>query len=316
MDEATKITDSFLAAKKEIYDKWEHTGLLKGIDDEHTAIQVAALMENQRLMNERFLQKEVTPRLSKFVRTTIPLIRRVYGPFIPNKLVSVQSQISPTAVFLWKDKYGSVQRRETAVKTRNLKTRSFAQEGIDESLDEEAARTAVWAKQLHDEFCREIAHDLRQHAGINFKHTWKDATALLEHLTLAATKHRANWLYMSLDVAQKLADVEDGIDVSLKSNEDVGIEFFGLLDNWNVYVDSLYPTSSIVMGRRGVDYTDAGYFYGPFVPLAEVELETEWAMHTRYAKVLLNADYYARFDIDGYSNEVEQQEMLQEVTNG
>ena len=76
--EVTKGTDSFLAAKKEIYDKWNVTGLLKGIDDEHTAIQVAVLMENQRLMNAADTKAD-HDRVKMFRRTSIPIIRRVYG---------------------------------------------------------------------------------------------------------------------------------------------------------------------------------------------------------------------------------------------
>jgi hypothetical protein len=81
----------------------------------------------------------------------------------------------------------------------------------------------------------------------------------------------------------------------------------GVLQNrWTVFIDPYFPDNEILVGLKGPTFVDAGYAYAPYVPmqvtptfLEPSNFELRKGMRTRYAKRLLNADFYARVNVTG-----------------
>lgn len=290
-----------------IYNNWASTGLLSGIDDQNIAKQVAILMENQRRINGN--QDKWTP---PFLRTSIPVIRRVFGSFIPNEIISVQTMIAPASLYYWIDKWGNVKSGEIASRTRNYKTYSIEEYLKDKtiqenSLDAEADCCVSISNDLRDEITREILNDLRHHAGVKLAHQWKNREIFLDYLKISSSLigrkvgKSANWIVISWDLAQELQEVIDVTYDSDKINPEQNVFLFGILDKMKVFVDGECPSEKILIGYRGSKLEDAGYFYCPYVLLSEVETENGWRLYSRHGKKLVNPEYYAIAELSGYS---------------
>lgn len=95
----------YLNESKELMNRWETTGILKGIEDKATRAATAVLLENQRLFNE---VSTSTADIAQFKRISIPLVRRIYPQLIANKIVSVQPLLGPTGlVYYLRFRYSS-----------------------------------------------------------------------------------------------------------------------------------------------------------------------------------------------------------------
>jgi len=86
-----------------ILDKWEKTGLLEGIGNDHTRNNMAALLENQAKELLREASTMATGDVEGFAAVAFPIVRRVFGGLIANELVSVQPMSLPSGLIFFLD---------------------------------------------------------------------------------------------------------------------------------------------------------------------------------------------------------------------
>jgi hypothetical protein len=86
-----------------ILDKWEKTGLLEGIDNDHTRNSMAALLENQAKELLREASTMAGGDVEGFAAVAFPIVRRVFGGLIANELVSVQPMSLPSGLIFFLD---------------------------------------------------------------------------------------------------------------------------------------------------------------------------------------------------------------------
>jgi len=91
-----------------IISKWENSGLLEGINDDHQRTTMAVLLENQA----KELLKEANTMsagdVQGFASVAFPIVRRVFAGLIANDLVSVQPMSLPSGLVFFMDfKHGT-----------------------------------------------------------------------------------------------------------------------------------------------------------------------------------------------------------------
>jgi hypothetical protein len=86
-----------------ILDKWEKTGLLEGIGNDHTRNNMAALLENQAKELLREASTMAAGDVEGFAAVAFPIVRRVFGGLIANELVSVQPMSLPSGLIFFLD---------------------------------------------------------------------------------------------------------------------------------------------------------------------------------------------------------------------
>ena len=84
--------------------KWEKTGLLEGLKQDHTRSSMARLLENQA----KELLREASSTMANgdvegFASVAFPIVRRVFGSLIANDLVSVQPMSLPSGLIFFLD---------------------------------------------------------------------------------------------------------------------------------------------------------------------------------------------------------------------
>lgn len=287
---------------KERHKLWEKTGLLKGIEDENLALQLATLLETQRQLNEQ----ESYP--ANFLRASIPLVRRVYAGLVAAKIISLQAMISPQDLIWFQDKYGNVQRVELAARGRKLEAEFNLPESsgrTGHNLDAEAEAVAILSLDIAHEIDREVFVDLLKVAPQTFSHLWRGKSTFTDYLRIACSKVKrgANWIVTSPELAEELEEDFDKREV-VWSIDRAGT-LFGKVA---VFVDSQFSPDTILLGFRGDKY-DAGYFYCPYTPFGV----SGDKLLTRYGKKLVNADYYAKIIVEGHSIQEEQDVQLGEA---
>ncbi len=91
------------AKMKKIQGKWEKIGLLRGISDDTRKMNIAQLLENQA---NQLLQESTTMSngdIEGYAAVAFPLVRRVFGDLIAEKLVSVQPMSLPVGLIFYLD---------------------------------------------------------------------------------------------------------------------------------------------------------------------------------------------------------------------
>lgn len=83
--------------------KWEQTGLLEGIGDDHQRNGMARLLENQAKELLREASSMAAGDVEGFAAVAFPLVRRVFGSLIANELVSVQPMSLPSGLIFFLD---------------------------------------------------------------------------------------------------------------------------------------------------------------------------------------------------------------------
>ena len=78
-----------------LLDKWEATGLLEGLDNDHGKNSMARLLENQASELLREASSMAAGDVEGFASVAFPIVRRVFGGLIANDLVSVQPMSLP-----------------------------------------------------------------------------------------------------------------------------------------------------------------------------------------------------------------------------
>jgi hypothetical protein len=160
---------------RRITEKWERTGLLKGLRDSGGNMgksNMARLLENQAA--ELLKEASEVSDIKGFQNIAFPIVRRVFGGLIANELVSVQPMSLPSGLLFYLDYQfanankagnqeldwtagGSVYGDQTAPGTENLGTgghyylnSSYSDRELTATLDVQASGAASWADVNYD----------------------------------------------------------------------------------------------------------------------------------------------------------------------
>ncbi len=316
-------------------EKWEKTGMLKGLTDPWVKKSVALLLENQRLTND---QAQDQADLGYFKRISIPLVRRIYGTndFIAWDIVSVQPMLGPCSnvYYWWPGK--ALQFEEILAKTRKMKCNlcyEAQQDGHCKSaLEEEAQMVAQYADEMRNEINREILTDIRNNAGTVASLQWSNVDTLWSAInTLTQTVNAKcgafpNWFACSPEVAKVLKESATWEPRDTGESEDafcnhtsLAVRKTGVLSGpccngqpIKLIEDPLFPPGGLIMGYRGESHFQSAYHYCPYVPLSitPVVLDPEsfcprrGFLHRYGKKLLVNgAKWYARLAIADFPKE-------------
>lgn len=291
--------------KEEQVKKW---GVLVDDLEENQMPEVALLLENQRLFNERDQRHDTDFKWPEeagykdlfelFTRVSIPMVRRIYGnglwPLF--KIVSVQATPSPGFVISYEDLKGRLIDTPSAVRLRNLVTEfAFA------DVENEGDQVAKWAEDISLEIVREVFNDLRLNAGVIIDHEWSSSTKLAVALLSANGEverrvgSSATWIATSPDLADELTK-----NMDFEESEEGTHEFYKgrLANKWDLFVDPL-AVNDVTVGFKGSEH-QAGYFYCPYIPLSFLE---GGHLVTRYSKKLVpgGENYYVTIQVHNYS---------------
>ena len=83
--------------------KWERTGLLEGLNNEHGRDAMARLLENQAKELLREASTMAAGDVEGFAAVAFPIVRRVFGSLVANELVSVQPMSLPSGLIFFLD---------------------------------------------------------------------------------------------------------------------------------------------------------------------------------------------------------------------
>jgi hypothetical protein len=86
-----------------VQEKWEKTGLLEGIENEHGRQTMSCLLENQAKELLREASSMQVGDVEGFAAVAFPIVRRVFGGLIANDLVSVQPMSLPSGLIFFLD---------------------------------------------------------------------------------------------------------------------------------------------------------------------------------------------------------------------
>jgi hypothetical protein len=86
-----------------LMDKWEATGLLEGLSNDHNKNTMARLLENQASELLREASSMAAGDVEGFASVAFPIVRRVFGGLIANDLVSVQPMSLPSGLIFFMD---------------------------------------------------------------------------------------------------------------------------------------------------------------------------------------------------------------------
>lgn len=169
--------------------------------------------------------------------------------------------------------------------------------------------------ELAHEIDNELTLDLLAFADAGAPLTWSKAMtpgiSLVDHYdsfnaTLveganqifnATRKVKANFMVCGLEVASIIEMMRNFTSSGITA---VGPHFLGTLGSIKVFVNPDYPSREYVLGYKGANMFEAGYFYCPYMPVASTDLimdanfrgQRGWA--TMYGKVALNSKMYIR----------------------
>jgi hypothetical protein len=114
----------------------------------------------------------------------------------------------------------------------------------------------------------------------------------------------ANWIVTSPDVAAKLETVK-GFEPSSSgegdnNNTEFGIAYAGKLNGKiSVYKDAIFPKGKVLVGYKGQNFMQSGYFYAPYVPIQMTptiidpeDFTPRKGLMTRYGKILVDGGQY------------------------
>jgi hypothetical protein len=86
-----------------IISKWENSGLLEGIGDDHKRTTMAVLLENQAKELLKEANSMSAGDVQGFASVAFPIVRRVFAGLIANDLVSVQPMSLPSGLVFFMD---------------------------------------------------------------------------------------------------------------------------------------------------------------------------------------------------------------------
>ena len=293
-----------------VHENWRATGLCEGLQD-YPSLQIAYLMENQRLINGN---DEGPPW---FKRISIPLTRRIFHPdaFIGWEIVTVQTSHAPVAICKTIF-HGEPVYHEIPMKTRKLKCaledKDFNNELLDEEekkniLDRETLKVGEIARSVAAELNQEVLKNLHENASHKTTIAWKQEDGAkevwptirrLRETIRDRTGTLPNWLVTSSEVA---ACLKDGVASSPVDNDpEWGVVKTALLDDELVLIENRETKSNdCILGYKGSNYSSQ-YIFSPYIAvtatpvvLSVEEFAPRRGMLMRYGKKLLStADNY------------------------
>ena len=136
-----------------ILNKWEKTGLLEGLEGDFHRNQMAVLLENQA---KELLRESNTMKggdVEGFAAVAFPIVRRVFGGLLAQKLVSVQPMSLPSGLIFFMDFVKQGAGRDGMGATApsvygGQKTGSEILDGVE--LDPEARAATLQTPQFQD----------------------------------------------------------------------------------------------------------------------------------------------------------------------
>ena len=209
----------------------------------------------------------------------------------------------------------SIHRVSVTAKTRALRAEFTAELAQDlkamHGLDAESELANILSQEILAEINREIINKLKAQAKtganagtfdlqVDADGRWaveKFQSLLFEiekecnTIAKETRRGKGNWIICDSNVASALAatgrlntaGVGDALAVDPTQNT-----YAGNIGNIKVYVDAFAAAGSVVVGYRGTNPYDAGYFYAPYVPLTMVravgenDFQPKIAFKTRY----------------------------------
>jgi len=258
------------------------TGLLNRVEHEYQQMQLALLMENQRIMNE-------TQADPQFGRCSISLVRHIFDPerFCPWNWVSIQTHRSPADLVFWQ-RGSKITDEANASKSRRLQTRWNLEEAQDlrffNNLDAEAElvswqrpimsrKISMIAHNISAEITDEILKDLRNNVGKTIEHKYEILDDFLNPLdqcerkfrNMNALSRRATfWMVTTRTIAERLCRYGTINDHPFISHA----YQFGTYGAWDVYVENAKKDSEILLGCKDGDL-GSGYTYAPYLAVTK-----------------------------------------------
>ena len=250
---------------KALTEKWAKYGILKGIEEDYKDV-VAQVLENQRVANES------TSFDAAFKRLSIPLVRRIFGGIsLLNKLISIQPLDKPAGLIRYINNNKETIKQATAstFKTKSVWDISFVQDvAFGAGVNAEAELAAIIAQDLAIEITRKVLVNIKNSAALrkvlvftNPKSARIEILDFIEEIRKRHHRPKSNWLVTSPEVASSLFNSQNN------KHESLGLIYWGIWEDINVYVDSLAPMSRMILGYKGEISFDSGYVYSPYVPL-------------------------------------------------
>lgn len=97
------VTRNLREESHSLVKKWTQTGLLEGLKDDWTKRNLSILLENQ---TARLIKEATTMSggdVEGYASSAFPMVRRVFGELLANKIVSVQAINQPTSLIFYID---------------------------------------------------------------------------------------------------------------------------------------------------------------------------------------------------------------------
>lgn len=303
--------DIVLKTENDSVRMWSQVGLLKEIPSEDHKKLTAVCLENQRLFNEI----EGPNKSLRFLRLSIPIVRRVFGKDAPFfDWVSVQPAISPSA-FIYIERSGQYK-----TISRPCITRMFKERWIDDSadvsvsLDQEIEFTALFSAALTDEISREIIKDIRviapkHEARLDVSRRADSFKAILNESADKILSHLGkypSWIIASSKIVAEITKSISGNFVPSEKISPCSVKLAGHIGNTAVYEEPMMEDNVCLMGCK-VGWNEAGYYYAPYILLATSKMKTGGdVVLGRYAK---HAEpdakyYYLTVKIEGLDSEI------------
>lgn len=275
-----ELFEVFLAKKRQSLKDLHEVVLFDETIDQQYLLELAELVENQKVMNEGFVENGVD----------LQFVYDVYSKFIGKDLVSIQSIPGPTSFVFYMDSQGNFKHEEIAARTRSLKTKL------------KPVYNKTQSDCVANELTREITIDLQNCAGHTKKINSKDLPAEIK--VMRDTIHEDIpgqfqwWIITSPKLATELLNKKIEMDV-LYNIVPEEIFLAGTLDGAALYVDTLFPLNKVLVGMRGKNPYNSGYLYCPYVPLTPVRNNEEViSLWIRYGKKLVNDKYYGVLNVE------------------
>jgi hypothetical protein len=100
-----------LEQTRKLVKKWEPTGLLEGLEQDHKVNGMAVLLENQaRQLIDEASRTGTSANSEEWSGVALPLVRRIFGELAAQEFVSVQPMNLPSGLIFYLDfKYGTAQ---------------------------------------------------------------------------------------------------------------------------------------------------------------------------------------------------------------
>ena len=260
---------------KRLVEKWNRTGLLRGLDDVSRE-NMSTLLENQAAQVLREANtlggSAGSSDIRGFANIAFPIVRRVFGGLVANELVSIQPMSLPSGLLFYLDyTYGSDVGGDRTNNTSavyqsgssiyNNPTGKGIQEG---SLGAGGQYDLVGSgfSRVHALTALSSSHDdlFNEHGGYNAAGTWVTDTGLIDSTTVVDA---SNQKLLQFD-SQLITRVEDGTDklkvvfLDLNSTQLAGADLTKVKDLSLVVKGTTAPASVLqaipdaLQGGRGV----------------------------------------------------------------